>query len=77
MDEVFKDRQTQHLGMAVSLQHPVLQEIKVVAQPYTLSRTPSQMRAATPGRGEHTDDVLMELGYTAGQISDLRERHVV
>ncbi|WP_042876135.1 CaiB/BaiF CoA transferase family protein [Cupriavidus necator] len=77
MDEVFKDRQAQHLGMAVSLQHPVLQEIKVVAQPYTLSRTPSQMRAATPGRGEHTDDVLMELGYTAGQISDLRERHVV
>ncbi|CAJ96522.1 putative acyl-CoA transferase/carnitine dehydratase [Cupriavidus necator] len=77
MDEVFEDRQTQHLGMAISLRHPELQEIKVVAQPYTLSRTPSQMRTATPGRGEHTEAVLMELGYSAEQISDLRERHVV
>ncbi len=77
MDEVFEDPQTQHLGMAVPLQHSTLHEIRVVGQPYTLSRTPSQMRAATPMRGEHTDEVLKELGYTATEILDLRERHVV
>ena len=77
MNEVFADPQTQHLRMAVDLHHPTLNAIKVVGQPYTLSRTPSQMRTTTPARGEHTEEVLMSLGYTQGQIVDLRKRRVV
>jgi crotonobetainyl-CoA:carnitine CoA-transferase CaiB-like acyl-CoA transferase len=77
MNEVFADPQTQHLGIAASLHHPTLNEIKVVGQPYSLSRTPSEMRAATPNRGEHTEEVLMSLGYTQDQIGDLRQRRVV
>jgi formyl-CoA transferase len=77
MDEVFMDPQTRHLGMAATMRHPTLQEIEVVAQPYSLSRTPSQMRATTPARGEHTDEVLTELGYAPGEIADLHQRHVV
>jgi formyl-CoA transferase len=77
MDEVFMDPQTRHLGMAATMHHPTLQEIEVVAQPYSLSRTPSQMRTTTPARGEHTDEVLAELGYAPGEIAELHQRNVV
>ncbi|MFM0347807.1 CaiB/BaiF CoA transferase family protein [Paraburkholderia sp. RL17-347-BIC-D] len=77
MNEVFADPQTQHLGMAVAIPHPELKEINVVGQAYALSRTPSQMRAPTPRRGQHTDEVLVNLGYTKDEIEDLRVRQVI
>lgn len=42
-----------------------------------LGATPSTIRAAPPRLGEHTDDILRELGYTAEAISELRSRRVV
>jgi crotonobetainyl-CoA:carnitine CoA-transferase CaiB-like acyl-CoA transferase len=77
MNEVFADPQIKHLGIAVSVPHPELEEINVVGQPYALSRTPSQMRAPTPRRGQHTEEVLVSLGYTKDQIDDFHARQVV
>ena len=77
MNEVFADPQVQHLNMAVPVQHPVLGEIRLVGQPFKLSRTPSEIRSATPERGEHTDEVLRELGYNPAEIVDLRRRIVI
>ncbi len=77
MDEVFADPQVQHLGIAAAVEHPELGTIRLVGQPYTLSRTPWDMRSATPDRGEHTDQVLGELGYSTAEIADLRSKVVV
>ncbi len=78
MDEVFADPQVRHLGIAVTVKHPVLQDIELVGQPFELSRTPSEIRSATPERGEHTDEVLRELGFNdEQQIADLRRRMVI
>ena len=77
MNEVFADPQVQHLGIAVPLAHPVLGDIKVVGQPFGLSRTPPHLHAATPERGEHTDDILQAMGYTTEQIADFRGRLVI
>ena len=77
MNEVFDDPQVKHLGVAANLTHAQLGPLQVVGQPYRLSRTPSRMRNATPGRGEHTDEILQGLGYTQLQIDDLRARQVV
>ncbi len=77
MNEVFADPQVQHLGMAVPVSHPELGDIAVVGQPFKLSRTPSEVRSATPACGEHTDEVLHELGYSDAEIADLRKRVVV
>ncbi|MBI4189834.1 MAG: CoA transferase [Betaproteobacteria bacterium] len=77
MDEVFTDPQVQHLGIAAPVEHPQLGRIRLVGQPFSLSRTPSEIRSATPERGEHTDQVLGALGYTTEQIADLRRRVVV
>jgi crotonobetainyl-CoA:carnitine CoA-transferase CaiB-like acyl-CoA transferase len=77
MNEVFEDPQVKHLGMAAPIKHPQLGDTAVVNQPFRLSRTPSEIRTATPDIGEHTDEILNELGYSNGQIEDLRKRMVV
>jgi crotonobetainyl-CoA:carnitine CoA-transferase CaiB-like acyl-CoA transferase len=77
MDEVFADPQVRHLGMAAPIRHPSLGETEIVNQPIKLSRTGNSMQRPTPDAGEHTDEVLGELGYDAATIADLRARKVV
>jgi formyl-CoA transferase len=72
IDEVFADPQVRHLGIAQTVEHPTLGPLALVGQPFTLSRTPSSLRTATPAQGEHTDDILRELGYDAAAIARLR-----
>ncbi len=77
MDEVFADPQVKHLGVVQPVEHPSLGRLDLVGQAVTLSRTPSALRTATPERGEHTDEILRELGYDAAAITRLREGGVV
>src|SRR5438093_4647303 len=62
IDQVFNDPQVQHLGMAQTVQHPVLGPIQLVGQPCTLSRHSNALRLAPPERGQDTAAVLAELG---------------
>ncbi|HEV2188526.1 MAG TPA: CoA transferase [Stellaceae bacterium] len=77
MDEVFADPQVKHLGIAHKVHHPKLGDIELIGQAVTLSRTPSRLKTASPDAGEHTDAILGELGYSAADISRLKERGVV
>ena len=77
VDEVFQDPQVKHLGMAQPVHHPELGDIELVGQPFTLSRHGNELRTATPSRGEHTAEVLGELGLSDEEIKDLAARHVV
>jgi formyl-CoA transferase len=51
--------------------------VPIVAPPVALSRTPPEIRRRPPMPGEHTDEVLSEVGYDARQIAELRERGIV
>lgn len=77
LDETFDDPQVRHLGIATPVEHPLLGPLKLVGQPVHLERTPYRMRRAAPEKGEDTDSLLAELGYSAASIADLRQRRVV
>lgn len=77
INEVFEDPQVKHLNITRKVQHTLLGELEMVGQPIELSRTPWSVRRPTPEAGEHTDDVLTDLGYGAAEIADLRARKVV
>ncbi len=72
MDQVFADPQVRQLGMAPTVHHPGLGEVALVGQAIKLSRTPAELRTATAALGQHTEDVLQELGYSAGEIAAMR-----
>ena len=69
--EVFEDEQVRALGLAVKIRHPRLGEQEVQNLPVTLSRTPGAVRTASPDLGEHTDEVLADLGYSKEDIAAL------
>jgi formyl-CoA transferase len=77
MNEVFADPQVRHLNITRHVQHTVLGDQEVVGQAVELSRTPWTVRRASPEPGEHSEEILRELGLNDTAIADLRERRVV
>jgi formyl-CoA transferase len=72
IDQVFKDPQVEHLGIVQGME-----SLRVVGQPMTLGRTPSGLAAAPPGRGQHTAEVLREVGFSDAEIEALQKAKVV
>ena len=54
--------------MAVPVHHHARGETRLVAQPVKLSRTPASVYVSAPDAGEHSDEILTELGKTSGQV---------
>jgi crotonobetainyl-CoA:carnitine CoA-transferase CaiB-like acyl-CoA transferase len=62
--------------MIATIDSPV-GELKLLAPPYRLSRTPATVRTAPPRHGEHTEEVLESVGFSRGEIDRLREREAI
>ena len=77
IDEVFENEQVRHLGMAQSVNHPVLGELALVGQPISLSRTPTSLRKAAPELGEDNETILREMGLTGEEIEKMKKEGII
>ena len=77
VDQVMNDPQTAARQMIERVLHPRLGEIPVIGTPVKFSRMRPGARTPAPLQGEHTDQVLAELGYSADEISALRAKKAV
>ena len=77
IDEVFADPQVLHLGIAQSVTKRDRSKMRLVAQPVSLSRTPSRLAARPPELGEHTNAVLKEFGFSTRDIAALHKAKAV
>jgi len=77
IDKVFDDPQVKHLNLRHPVESKTLGKMDVLAQAVNFSRFGPKTGMATPERGEHTDDVLKEYGYTDEEISAFRSKVVI
>ena len=75
--EVFDDPQVRHRQMAVELDHPQAGKVTQAGVAVKLSDTPGSIRSFAPSIGQHTQEVLDSLGYSADKIAQLRDKRVV
>jgi crotonobetainyl-CoA:carnitine CoA-transferase CaiB-like acyl-CoA transferase len=76
-DEVFDDPQVQHLGLVAEVDQPGYGQAKMLAFPVRASATPATIRRPAPRLGEHTAEVLGELGLARAEIERLAASGVV
>ncbi len=77
IDEMFSDEQVNFLNVSQSVINTDLKKLRVLAQPVSLSRTDSELNRAAPEIGEHTNQILAELGYEDRDIKLLRDNKFI
>lgn len=78
LSDLVKDPQVWANKYIIDYDHKVFGPVKVVGLPIQLSKTPGVVRAEAPVFGEHTEEVLLEIGgYTWEEIAQLREEEVI
>ena len=77
IDKVFDDPQVKHLGIAQSIDTIPFGQTQLVGQPFNLSRSPSIMKQRPPEKGEHNEDVLLDLGYSSEELDELKSQNII
>jgi crotonobetainyl-CoA:carnitine CoA-transferase CaiB-like acyl-CoA transferase len=77
IDQSFADPQVKHLGIAKDVPSKALGKIKLIGQPLSLSRTPTEMVTGAPDYGEQADEILGEFGYSEQEIATFRKNGAV
>ena len=75
--QMLNDPQLAAREMVQTLMHPTIGATRVIGAPIKLSATPASLRTPPPVLGQHTDTVLGELGYSAADITGLRDTRVI
>ena len=76
-DEVFEDPQVKHLGLVAEVDQPGFGKARMLAFPVRASATPARIRRPAPLLGEHTAEVLGELGLPKAEIERLAAAGVI
>jgi formyl-CoA transferase/CoA:oxalate CoA-transferase len=75
--EALESEQAQAREMTVEVEHPLLGSLRQVGVPFKLAATPATIRSAPPLLGEHSEEILAELGYEPAAIERLRADGVI
>lgn len=75
--QVLKHEQVQAMGLVDSIEHSTLGTIPQIKPPIFMTDTPARIRRPPPAYGEHTAEILHELGFAPAQIESLAETKVV
>ena len=76
-DQVLSDPHLQERGFFHALPHTTAGEVPALGSPVRLTRTPVQLKRAAPLLGEHTAEIVLDLGYSHAELSALAEQGVV
>jgi crotonobetainyl-CoA:carnitine CoA-transferase CaiB-like acyl-CoA transferase len=77
LDEVFSDPHVLHRRMLVEQMHPKAGRLRQIGIPIKFSHTPGEVRTPAPEIGEHTEEILKQLGYSEEEIDRLRKNGVI
>ena len=77
-EEMSDDAQVEALGLMATIEHPALGTQRVVGSPLSMSVTPPAVQGPSPRIGEHTDELLRDLGgLDDAELARLREAGVI
>lgn len=76
-DALLADEQAADNEYLLTVDHPIAGPTKVVGQPWKFSDTPAIIAAAAPELGQHTEEILLDLGYTWEDITALRDKKAI
>ena len=77
IQEFMEDPAVRHHDMVHEYDHPDVGRLRLMGQPLAFAGSPTRDPGPPPTLGQHTDEVLRELGYDATVVNDLRARKVV
>jgi len=77
IDKIFADPQVLYRQMLKELDHPKAGKVRVTGIPVKLSDTPGEVETAPPVLGQHTQEILNELGYSDQDVEKLRQEKIV
>lgn len=73
LDEALADPHVRARGMVAEVEHPEFGRVRQVSVGPKFSETPGSVRRTAPVRGEHTEEILLEAGYSDEEIAALKE----
>lgn len=77
MRDVLADEQTQARNMVVEVPHQTLGSTKTIGAPVKFSRTPGEVKLGAPVLGQHTREILAEIGFSAEEVAQMERDGVV